>query len=628
VRVWDQDNRLSDYSEAQRFETGDFTGTVSTKNAFQIERIAPVSVTKTDAGAYFVDFGKDAFGTLEIRYQTDSPETLTVRIGEKLKDGRIDRKPGGTIRFYEVPLKVTPDHTRYTLALPRDKRNTNEKAVPLPESFGVIAPFRYAEIENARHAIRAEDLKQKAFFHYFEEDQSRFSSSDDILNQVWDICKYSMKATSATGLYIDGDRERIPYEADAYINQLSHYGVDCEYAMAKQTIEWFMEHPTWPTEWLLHTALMMVQDYAYSGDLELIAAYYDLLKHKTLMALSREDGLISTQTGKVTEAFLRQIGFNPPPPKGLRDIVDWPPGQKDTGWKLARPEGERDGYEMVPINTMVNCFFYQNMVIMAELATALDKPGDADHFQYMAAKVKRAINTKLFDSDRGIYVDGEGSSHASLHANMMPLAFDMVPKQHIPSVVNFVKSRGMACSVYGAQYLLEALYDDGQPQAALDLMRSDSRRSWLNMIRVGSTMTTEAWDEYFKPNLTWNHAWGSAPANIIARKLMGIEPLEPGYRKIRIRPQPGDLEWAEIRTPTIAGTVQCSWRHGPAGRFELDLTIPANTAGEVWLPSSTPKDLLESGRPISSAEHVRVHSTEEGWTICTIDSGHYHFQHR
>jgi len=608
VRVWDQDNRLSDYSEAQRFETGDFTGTVSTKNAFQIERIAPVSVTKTDAGAYFVDFGKDAFGTLEIRYQTDSPETLTVRIGEKLKDGRIDRKPGGTIRFYEVPLKVTPDHTRYTLALPRDKRNTNEKAVPLPESFGVIAPFRYAEIENARHAIRAEDLKQKAFFHYFEEDQSRFSSSDDILNQVWDICKYSMKATSATGLYIDGDRERIPYEADAYINQLSHYGVDCEYAMAKQTIEWFMEHPTWPTEWLLHTALMMVQDYAYSGDLELIAAYYDLLKHKTLMALSREDGLISTQTGKVTEAFLRQIGFNPPPPKGLRDIVDWPPGQKDTGWKLARPEGERDGYEMVPINTMVNCFFYQNMVIMAELATALDKPGDADHFQYMAAKVKRAINTKLFDSDRGIYVDGEGSSHASLHANMMPLAFDMVPKQHIPSVVNFVKSRGMACSVYGAQYLLEGLYRAGEGQFALDLMRATHDRSWYNMIKAGSTITLEAWDMKYKPNSDWNHAWGAAPGNIIPRYLWGIQPKTPGFGVAVIQPQMGDLTQCRIEVPTLRGPIKAQYQRvsGRVQRYEVEL--PANMVAEFSVAGS-PEDVLTlNGQKVNPAfGSLRLH---------------------
>ena len=49
-------------------------------------------------------------------------------------------------------------------------------------------------------------------------------------------------------------------------------------------------------------------------------------------------------------------------------------------------------------------------------------------------------------------------------------------------------------------------------------------------------MTTEAWDEFYKPNLTWNHAWGSAPANITARKLMGIEPLEPTFSKFKISP--------------------------------------------------------------------------------------------
>ena len=55
---------------------------------------------------------------------------------------------------------------------------------------------------------------------------SEFTSSDTILNQIWDLCKYTIKATSFAGLYIDGDRERIPYEADAIINQLSHYCVD------------------------------------------------------------------------------------------------------------------------------------------------------------------------------------------------------------------------------------------------------------------------------------------------------------------------------------------------------------------------------------------------------------------
>lgn len=591
VRLWDEDNRLSSYSPLQMFKTGGFDGTVSTQNRFQIERIAPVAVKKTGEGSYFVDFGKDAFGTLELEYRAPAPETLTIRIGEKLKNGKIDRQPGGTIRYYEVPLKVSPEKTHYTLALPRDKRNTNEKAVPLPESWGVIAPFRYAEIENAQQQIRPTDLKQKAFFHYFEEDQSQFTSSDDILNQVWDLCKYSMKATSVTGLYIDGDRERIPYEADAYINQLSHYGVDREYAMGKQTIEWFMEHPTWPTEWLLHTALMMVQDYYYSGDTELVEAYYDLLKHKTLMELAREDGLISTQTGKVTEAFLRKIGFNPPPKNGLRDIVDWPPGQKDTGWKLARPEGERDGYDMVPINTMVNCFFYQNMVIMAEFAGVLDKPGEADLFAYMAAKVKRSINAKLFDASRGVYVDGEGSSHASLHANMMPLAFGMVPEKHVPSVVAFVKSRGMACSVYGAQYLLEGLYRAGEAQAALDLMRATHDRSWYNMIKAGSTITLEAWDMKYKPNSDWNHAWGAVPGNIIPRYLWGIQPKTPGFGVAVIQPQMGDLTHSRIEVPTLRGIIKAEYQRLGARRQIYTITLPANMVSEFSYPGS-PEDVV------------------------------------
>ena len=69
-----------------------------------------------------------------------------------------------------------------------------------------------------------------------------------MLNQIWDLCKYSIKATSFTGVYVVGDRERIPYEADAYINQLSHYTTDRENNIAKNTIAYFMEFPTWPTE--------------------------------------------------------------------------------------------------------------------------------------------------------------------------------------------------------------------------------------------------------------------------------------------------------------------------------------------------------------------------------------------
>ena len=142
----------------------------------------------------------------------------------------------------------------------------------------------------------------------------------------------------------------------------------------------------------------------------------------------------------------------------------------------------------------------------------------------------------------------------------------------------------MACSVYGSQYLLESLYNAGEADYALQLMTSDSKRIWLNMIRVGSSMTTEAWDEYFKPNLTWNHAWGSAPANITARKLMGIEAIEPSFRKFRISPQPGKLAFASIQVPCIRGEIQCDLTNNE-NEWKLIVSVPGNTQAEIWLPS-------------------------------------------
>lgn len=598
VRIWDRDNRLSAYSAAQPFITGPAGSAISSGNYFQVERIAPVAFQSSGKGAYFIDFGKDAFGTLELDYVAKKSETLTIRLGEKLLNGKIDRDPGGTIRYQEVKLAVNPKQRHYVLNLPPNKRNTLPVAVQLPDSFEVILPFRYAEIENASRGLTAESVRQKAYFHYFDYEQSQFSSSDTILNQVWDICKYSMKATSATGIYIDGDRERIPYEADAYINQLGHYSTDREYSMGKQTIEYFMEHPTWPTEWLQHTALMMYQDYYYSGDTELLAAYYDKLKHKTLIGLAREDGLISSQTGKVTGAFMQQLGFGDTTLR-LKDIVDWPPAQKDTGWKLATPEGERDGHEMRPINTVVNSFFYLNMKIMAEFAAVLGKTGDQAEYELMAAKVKKAMNERLFDSAKGIYLDGEGATHSSVHANMLPLAFGIVPEPYVKSVAEYVKSRGMGCSVYGAQYLMEGLYRAGEGQYALDLMRATGERSWYNMIRIGSTITLEAWDMKYKPNADWNHAWGAVPANIIPRYLWGIQPQSPGFGKVNIHPQMGDLQHSTIKMPTLRGTISGSYERISNRLRHYTIELPANMVGEFSLDFS-PQDVVSlNGKPVN-----------------------------
>jgi hypothetical protein len=609
VRIFDQDNRLSEYSDVQQFQTGEFGEKLTSHNWFQIEKIKPAAFNKNDDGSYFIDFGKAAFGTLQLNYSAEKAETLTIRLGEKLLDGRIDRNPGGTIRYSELKLEVSPNKTTYQIELKADERNTNSMAVALPDSFPVILPFRYVEIEAARDFdfpkskildLNAEDFTQIAYFNYFDNNTSSFYSSDAILNQVWDLCKYSQKATSFAGVYVDGDRERIPYEADAYLNQLSHYSVDNEYAIARRTIEYFMDFPTWPTEWQLHVALMFYQDYMYTGNTELIEKYYEPLKHKTLMELEVQEGLISTHSPKLTGEFMAKLGFADTTQR-VRDIVDWPPAQKDTGWKLPKdwPQGERDGFVFMPVNTVINSFYYMNMVIMAEFARLLNKPEEELDFQLRAAKAKKAINDKLFNKAGGYYRDGIGTDHGSVHANMMPLAFGIVPEAHKKSVAAYLKTRGMGCSVYGAQFLMEAVYNGGDEDYALELMTATHDRSWYNMIKVGSTIAMEAWDMRYKPNSDWNHAWGAAPANIIPRYLWGIQPKTPGFEVVTINPQMSSLKNSSIKVPTIRGEITGEYKRLNNRLTQYKIELPANMVGEFNAGFSAEDVVTVNGKPVN-----------------------------
>lgn len=594
VRIWDNINRVGEYSDSQSFQMGTAQKGMTTANIFQIDRVKPVVFTQKSPSTYFIDFGKDAFANIEFHYKATANEVLTIRLGEQLQNGSINTKPTGTIRYQEVKLNVSPDKEKYIFPLKADARNTKPGAVILPDSFPVLMPFRYCEIEGVKTKIAAQDVIQLAYHSYFEENQSRFQSSDTTLNQIWEMCKYTIKATTFAGLYVDGDRERIPYEADAYLNQLSHYTTDREYAIARQTIEYFMEHPTWPTEWQLHVALMFHQDYMYTGNTELIAKYYDELKYKTLMELAREDGLISSTSPKNTPDFMKKLGFTDPTIQ-LKDIVDWPPAQKDTGWKLATPEGERDGYVFTPINTMVNAFFYKNMEIMANFAQILNKTDDELAFRAMALKVRQSFNEKLFDKTQGVYTDGEGTSHASLHANMTALAFDLVPESRKKSVVNFIKSRGMACSVYGSQYLMEALYNANEADYALKLLTATNDRSWWNMIKMGSTMALEAWDMKYKPNADWNHAWGAVPANIIPRNMWGITPAVPGGSVVSIKPHLSTLKESEIQVPMLKGTIQARYKRNGKNSQTYQFELPANVVGELEIQTLPNEVVVHNG---------------------------------
>jgi alpha-L-rhamnosidase len=540
-----------------------------------------IARTMTDE-SLFLDFGKAAFGTIVFSLSADTNRrSIVVHFGEMMSDaGRIEREPPGSIFYLRTEHPIAAGERDIRIIIPPNERNTGTGAIRMPEAIGEVCPFRYAEIEHADD-IDVDSIHQICVHYPFSEEAAHFESSDETLNAVWELCKYSIKATSFCGVYVDGNRERIPYEADAYINQLSHYCVDAEYDMARYTHEYLLQYPTWPTEWQLFSVLIAWQDYLYTGDTRSIELFYNDLCVKTLLDLAGDDGLISTEAEACSREFEERLHlyhsryvFG----HGLQDIVDWPPGSFTVGG-----QGERDDHEMRPINTVVNAFHYHALVLMSRIAAAIGRMDDESRFSERAVMVRESINNKLFDDLRGVYIDGVGSHHASLHSNMFALAFGLVPSNRKRPVLDFVKSRGMACSVYATQFLLEALYASDEDDYPLELLTPKDDRSWWNMISAGSTVTLEAWDWKYKNNLDWNHAWGAAPANIIPRFLMGVRPIEPGYRRCIIEPQPGSLAHAILRHPTPLGPICIRYENREGMQRYLEIEIPDGMTADVIL---------------------------------------------
>lgn len=225
---------------------------------------------------------------------------------------------------------------------------------------------------------------------------------------------------------------------------------------------------------------------------------------------------------------------------------------------------------------------------MGRIANVIGEQADAAYFEKEASDFRERFNKVFFDKELGHYVDGDTTRHASLHANMFPVAFGMVPANRLDGVLEFIRSRKMACSVYGSQFLMDALYEASDSEYALSMLTKTDDRSWYNMIRVGSTISLEAWDNKYKPNQDWNHAWGAVPANAIPRKLMGVEPLLPGFEKVRIKPQLASLAWAKALIPTIRGAVKVDVDNAD-GKYVMRLTVPANMTADVYMPLMSKK---------------------------------------
>ncbi len=131
----------------------------------------------------------------------------------------------------------------------------------------------------------------------------------------------------------------------------------------------------------------------------------------------------------------------------------------------------------------------------------------------------------------------------------------------------------------------------------------------------------------------YTHGWwdeshpDTSVSDLFQNFLLGVEPVEPGFRVFRIAPQPPEgLDWARGRVPTPHGLIEVEWRLGKAGecgfqpRSDDEAGRPHSQSGRavrapatlsISVPSGTTA-LLPDGRAFGPGRHNSIFDCNRG----------------
>ena len=153
-------------------------------------------------------------------------------------------------------------------------------------------------------------------------------------------------------------------------------------------------------------------------------------------------------------------------------------------------------------------------------------------------------------------------------------------------------------STFFGFYVLQALAELDETGSALDMIRD----FWGAMLDRGATTF---WEDF---NLDWLegsgridelvpdgvkdlhgdygaycyigfrhslcHGWASGPAAFLSRYVLGITPVEPGCKTVRIAPKLGDLRFVEGTYPTPYGNIHVIHKYNTKGEIVSKIEAP------------------------------------------------------
>ncbi|GAA2422918.1 hypothetical protein GCM10010191_38490 [Actinomadura vinacea] len=276
--------------------------------------------------------------------------------------------------------------------------------------------------------------------------------------------------------------------------------------------------------------------------------------------------------------------------------------------------------------------YYVMISKMARMAELTGHAADARTYRQLAQDIRQAFNKAFFNDSLGRYT-ATGNEGATQTAQALALDAGLVPDDKRKGVLDALVELVYAFhpngdgphfsgGTIGMAPTIRALAEGDRDDVLWDLLHENDQPSYGYFMESttanpgGMTTIGERWTR----GDSKNHMILAQVEEWFQSHLAGIRPAtgSTAYEKLIIQPKPvGDLRYVKGSYNTPQGTARTSWAKS-GHRFELEITIPANTGAEIWVPTDGYDNVQKPAR----ATFLR---TEGRHAVYSVPSGQFTF---
>jgi alpha-L-rhamnosidase len=242
---------------------------------------------------------------------------------------------------------------------------------------------------------------------------------------------------------------------------------------------------------------------------------------------------------------------------------------------------------------------------LAPIARAIGDDKNAEIIAQAGQSVLETTIERFWDNRSQLFVDNlpwmeeEGGLRLSDRTLSMAVIHDLCPEHATgPSIEILENPPGNLGLSFPANAIwrLWALGKAGRADAIIDEIKNRWHR--MDSVKLNNTLQ-EHWNIQPDTRGQWSHC-AIGPLFAVYQGLAGIEPLEPGVKKVQIKPKPGELEELNLHYHTSNGNIQfsCSGKKG-------------NRGIHIELPESCDAVLIVDKREVLNYVKISEYSSKE-----------------